>query len=105
MKSTDRSNRLAYGPLLVVRKTLVGGSLGFTLQIVNIGSGSAKNIVYSITDEKNQSLIKDMKIPALKTGEEIGAGISWEPVRKVKITGSYEDIIGEKYSLNLESEF
>jgi hypothetical protein len=105
MKSTDRSNRLAYGPLLIVRKTLVGGPLGFTLQMVNIGNGGAKNIVYSITDEQNQNLAKDAKIPALKAGEEIGTGILWKPARKVKVTGSYEDAIGEKYSLDLESEF
>lgn len=105
MRSTDQSNKLAYGPLVIARRTLVEGG-GIVLNLVNIGNGSAKEILYKVTDMVNyEDLIDGKTIPFIKAGDERTLQIAWKAGRKVWVTAIYEDVIGGKHNFKDEIMF
>lgn len=97
MRSTDQSNKLAYCPLLIIRRTVITGGQ-MVLMMANIGNGSAKEIIYNATDVTNVKELHGKTIPYIKAGEERPLQIVWKSGRRVLVVLGYQDVTGKQYN-------
>jgi len=95
VKQSEKSIKLAHWPLIYPR-IMYTGSFVPMLGFENIGTGSAKEVHLTLKDDDTDEEFEGFHKLAMKHDEPFRTRIELSKHKKVKIKGSYQNILGDE---------